>query len=162
MAPKSTRLETPFDSIENAQDYLHLLLEAIVEARNDVTADTAEAEQAALRRRLDALRLVQFKMEKLEQHLRAGSRLLNDLRTLRRLLWKNATSRLLKKYLADVSLTSSAKAGTENKASYRSAAPPKSDSRPSFSSAASLFYARSFSANFCSSFASLGEMTNMQ
>jgi hypothetical protein len=86
MAPKSTRLETPFDSIENAQDYLHLLLEAIVEARNDVTADTAEAEQAALRRRLDALRLVQFKMEKLEQHLRAGSRLLNDLRTLRRLL----------------------------------------------------------------------------
>lgn len=86
MSPKSTRLETPFDSIENAQDYLRLLLEAIVEARNDVTTDTAEAEQAAQRRRVDALRLVQFKMEKLEQHLRVGSRLLNDLRTLRRLL----------------------------------------------------------------------------
>ncbi|MGA9527762.1 MAG: hypothetical protein WBS24_06575 [Terriglobales bacterium] len=86
MATESTQLETPFDSIENAQDYLRLLLEAIVEARNEITADTVDAEKADLHRRVEALRLVQFKMEKLEQHLRAGSRVLNDLRTLRRLL----------------------------------------------------------------------------
>jgi hypothetical protein len=35
---------------------------------------------------LQALRLVQYKLEKLEQYLRSSSRSLNDLRTLRRLL----------------------------------------------------------------------------
>jgi hypothetical protein len=82
----SSHPEAPFDSIENAQDYLRLLLETIVDARNDIAADITAAEQAALDRRLEALRLVQFKMEKLEQHLRNSSRVLNDLRTLRRLL----------------------------------------------------------------------------
>jgi hypothetical protein len=79
--------ETPFDTIENAQEYLQLLLEAISEARNDVAADLKAAEEhSKLDRRIDALRLVEFKMEKLEQHLRNSSRDLNDLRTLRRLL----------------------------------------------------------------------------
>jgi hypothetical protein len=78
--------ETPFDTIENAQEYLQLLLEAISEARTDVAADLKAAEPAKLDRRIDALRLVEFKMEKLEQHLRNASRDLNDLRTLRRLL----------------------------------------------------------------------------
>jgi len=78
--------ETPFDSIENAQEYLNLLHEAIAEARNDVAADLSAAEKSKLQRRIEALRLVEFKMEKLEQHLRNSSRDLNDLRTLRRLL----------------------------------------------------------------------------
>ena len=78
--------ETPFDSIENAQDYLRLLLEAVVEARNDIAADSTAAVEANSERRLEALRLVQYKLETLEQHLRSGSRTLNDLRTLRRLL----------------------------------------------------------------------------
>jgi hypothetical protein len=82
----SSRPEAPFDSIENAQDYLRLLLETIVEARVDITADLAAAEEARSERRTEALRLVQYKLEKLEQHLRSGSRTLNDLRTLRRLL----------------------------------------------------------------------------
>ncbi len=82
----SSRPETPFDSIENAQDYLHLLLEAIVDSRNEIAADIAAAQEANSLRRIEALRLVEFKLEKLEQHLRSGSRALNDLRTLRRLL----------------------------------------------------------------------------
>ena len=82
----SSRPETPFDSIENAQDYLRLLLEAIVDARNEIAADMSAAEETKSQRRVEALRLVQFKLEKLEQHLRIGSRTLNDLRTLRRLL----------------------------------------------------------------------------
>ncbi len=82
----SSRPETPFDSIENAQDYLRLLLEAVADARNDIATDLAAAEQATSDRRVEALRLVQFKMEKLEQLLRSSSRVLNDLRTLRRLL----------------------------------------------------------------------------
>jgi hypothetical protein len=78
--------ETPFDTIENAQEYLQLLIEAISEARKEVAADLKAAERSKLARRVDALRLVEFKMEKLEQHLRSSSRDLNDLRTLRRLL----------------------------------------------------------------------------
>jgi len=78
--------ETPFDTIENAQEYLQLLLEAISEGRKDIAADLTAAEHSKLERRIDALRLVEFKLEKLEQHLRSSSRDLNDLRTLRRLL----------------------------------------------------------------------------
>jgi hypothetical protein len=82
----SSHPETPFDSIENAQDYLRLLLEAIVDARNEIAADMTAAEEAKSQRRVEALRLVEFKLEKLEQNLRSGSRTLNDLRSLRRLL----------------------------------------------------------------------------
>ena len=78
--------QTPFDSIENAQDYLHLLLDAVGEARKDIEADLAAVGPSVAGRRVEALRLVHFKLDKLEQHLRSGGRLLNDLRTLRRLL----------------------------------------------------------------------------
>jgi hypothetical protein len=81
-----TPLQTPFDSVENAHQYIHLLVEAIADARAEVAADV---NAAATRpdRRLEALRVVQFKLDKLEQHLKTSSRLLNDLRTLRRLLF---------------------------------------------------------------------------
>lgn len=78
--------ETPFDSVESAREYVRLLVEVIAEARQEIAADVGGAEQAGLKRRLEALRLVQFKLDKLEQNLRSSSRLLNDLRTLRRLL----------------------------------------------------------------------------
>jgi hypothetical protein len=79
-----TPLQTPFDTVENAHQYVHLLVEAITEAKGEIAADIDAAEPD---RRLEALRVVQFKLEKLEQHLKTSSRLLNDLRTLRRLLF---------------------------------------------------------------------------
>ena len=79
-------LQTPFDSVENAQQYVRLLVEAISEARSEIAADLGAAATARSQRRLQALQIVQFKLDKLEQHLRTSSRLLNDLRTLRRLL----------------------------------------------------------------------------
>ncbi len=79
-------LQTPFDSVENAQDYVRLLGEAIAEAKGEIEADLAVATKAKSERRVQALRIVQFKLDKLEQHLKTSSRLLNDLRTLRRLL----------------------------------------------------------------------------
>ena len=79
-------LQTPFDSIENAHDYVRLLGEAIAEAKRDIAADLAVATKARSERRMQALQIVQFKLGKLEQHLKTSSRLLNDLRTLRRLL----------------------------------------------------------------------------
>jgi hypothetical protein len=81
----SRQPETPFDSIENARDYLRLLLDTVAEVKRDVEADIVVAE-ANSERRLEALRLVRFKLERLEHYLRSSSRSLNDLRTLRRLL----------------------------------------------------------------------------
>ena len=82
----NTRLQTPFDTVENAHDYVRLLVEAIAEAKGEIEADLGEAAEAKSDRRVQALRIVQFKLDKLEQHLQSSSRLLNDLRTLRRLL----------------------------------------------------------------------------
>src|ERR1035441_10490285 len=85
-SPMTTPLQTPFDSVENAHDYVRLLGEAIAEAKSEIEADLAVATKARLERRVQALQIVQFKLDKLEQHLKTSSRLLNDLRTLRRLL----------------------------------------------------------------------------
>ena len=83
-----TTLQTPFDTVENAHQYVHLLVEAIAEAKTEIAADLDAAETANPDRRVEALRVVQFKLDKLEQHLKTSSRLLNDLRTLRRLLFE--------------------------------------------------------------------------
>jgi hypothetical protein len=81
-------LQTPFDTVENAQQYVRLLVETISEARSEVAADLNLASRAKSDRRVQALQLVHFKLDKLEQHLKTSSRLLNDLRTLRRLLFE--------------------------------------------------------------------------
>jgi hypothetical protein len=78
--------QTPFDSVENAHQYVRLLVEAITEAKGEIAADLGSAAQAKSDRRVQALQIVQFKLDKLEHHLQSSSRLLNDLRTLRRLL----------------------------------------------------------------------------
>lgn len=80
------RVETPFDSVEGAHEYLSLLSDAIEDAKNEIEADIRDAENPEFPRRLEALRLVSFKLDKLEQHVKSSRRLLNDLRTLRRLL----------------------------------------------------------------------------
>jgi hypothetical protein len=78
--------ETPFDNVETAHEYVSLLVEAVRQARDEVTQDveTAQAEGAA--RQVEALQLVAWKLERLEAHLASSRHLLNDLRRLRRLL----------------------------------------------------------------------------
>jgi len=78
--------ETPFDNIESAQEYLALLFQALQEASKNAEADILGETNSHTARRRDALRLVLYKLEKLERHVKASRRLLNDLRTLRRLL----------------------------------------------------------------------------
>ena len=78
--------ETPFDSIEDSQEYVALLAEAIGEARSEVEADIAVAAADGAERRRDALQLVSYNLSKLDQHITTSRRILNDLRTLRRLL----------------------------------------------------------------------------
>jgi hypothetical protein len=79
--------ENPFDSIESAHEYVHLLRDALDEThatvRQDIAGVTGPTEAE---RRLDALRLVDYKLDQLRAHITAAGRLLNDLRTLRRLL----------------------------------------------------------------------------
>ena len=78
--------ETPFDSIEGSQEYVALLAEAIEEARRDVDADIAVAISEGADRRREALQLVGYNLAKLTLHITTSRRILNDLRTLRRLL----------------------------------------------------------------------------
>jgi hypothetical protein len=76
----------PFESLESAHDYLSLLREALEEAHASILDDTAIAQKEGAARRLDALQLAEHKLNRLRQHLLASLVLLNDLRTLRRLL----------------------------------------------------------------------------
>ncbi len=79
-------MNTPFDTIESAQEFLVLLREAVEDAKLNSEADILAQVNGKSTRSDDALRLVLYKLEKLEQHLKVSGRLLNDLRTLRRLL----------------------------------------------------------------------------
>ena len=78
--------ETPFDSIESAHEYVALLVVQVGVVRAALPDDFADATRETARRRLDALRLVDYKLAQLEHHLTVCGRLLNDLRALRRLL----------------------------------------------------------------------------
>ena len=80
-------LETPFESIEGAQDYVRLLADAVLEARQEVESDIS-GHSDPHNRRLHALRLVSYELKKLEQHMKSSRRILNDLRSLRRLLFE--------------------------------------------------------------------------
>jgi hypothetical protein len=83
--------ETPFDSIESSHEYVGLLAEALEEARAAIQEEIALAERENAARRGEALQLVAFKLEKLKAHITASRRLLNDLRSLRRLLLQQRT-----------------------------------------------------------------------
>jgi hypothetical protein len=80
------RTATPFDSVENTREYFKLLADVLSQAKLEIERDIRMETQSGAPRRLDALRLVLFKLCKLEEYVTSSSRLLNDLRTLRRLL----------------------------------------------------------------------------
>jgi hypothetical protein len=78
--------ETPFDSLEGSHEYVALLSEVIEEARQDVETEIAIAVAEGADRRKEALQLVAYNLAKLNLHMTTSRRILNDLRTLRRLL----------------------------------------------------------------------------
>jgi hypothetical protein len=82
----SYQAETPFDNIEGSHEYVKLLAEAIDEARREVEAEIASADRDGADRRKEALLLVSYNLAKLNLHITGSRRILNDLRTLRRLL----------------------------------------------------------------------------
>ena len=84
--------EKPFDSIESAYDFFRLLSEAVAEAKQDIgrqiEGQVQRESSSQSSRRLDALRIVYYSVEKLEFHINCSRRILNDLRSLRRLLFE--------------------------------------------------------------------------
>src|SRR3954453_10735648 len=82
----SYEAETPFDSIEGSHEYVAMLAEALDEARREVEEEVATAEREHADRRKEALLLVSYNLAKLNLHITSSRRILNDLRTLRRLL----------------------------------------------------------------------------
>jgi hypothetical protein len=78
--------ETPFDSIEGSYEYVALLAAEMGEARKEVEAELKFAEEQRAERTKQALLLVSYNLAKLESHITNSRRILNDLRSLRRLL----------------------------------------------------------------------------
>ena len=84
---EKSNVETNFGSIEGAADYLGQLLEAVDEAQADLRAEALLASSTGAERREQAIQLATYKLSQLKNHLTIGHRLLNDLRTIRRLLF---------------------------------------------------------------------------
>jgi hypothetical protein len=79
--------DNPFETLESAYEFVSLLREAVDDAYGSILDETALTQTTnGTARRLDALRLVDHKLNCLRQNLLASLLLLNDLRTLRRLL----------------------------------------------------------------------------
>jgi hypothetical protein len=77
---------SPFETLESAHEYVRLLLEQIEEGRTGIAGDLRQAEQDGAARRLEALQLVDYTLLQLRDYMAGSSRILNDLRALRRLL----------------------------------------------------------------------------
>jgi hypothetical protein len=100
---------TPFESIEEAQEYLLLLADAVLESKQDVESDITGLSVNDLQaRRAEAMRVVAYKLERLSAHLKSSLLLLNDLRTLRRLLLNERLHDAPKKNSAGVSVEETA------------------------------------------------------
>jgi hypothetical protein len=88
----SSKTVNPFYSIESAHEFVALLAETVVEAKRDIESDIQSEMDSEFPRRLEALRIALLNLEKLEFHMNKSRRILNDLRSLRRLLLKERTA----------------------------------------------------------------------
>ena len=83
----NAELNKPFESIESAHEFVALLEESIREAADDVRGHLREAEAAKDERQVRALNLALFKLTQLASQMHKSRRALNDLRSIRRLLF---------------------------------------------------------------------------
>jgi hypothetical protein len=81
----------PFDSIENAHEFMTLLAQTVFETKLEIEADVARESSSNFPRRAEALQLTLYTLTRLEFHMDRSRRILNDLRTLRRLLFEERT-----------------------------------------------------------------------
>ncbi len=78
--------DSPFESIESAQEFVELLIEAVGDAHKEVEGDIERAGGNEKIRHKEALLVVAHQIKLLSTHLSKSRRILNDLRSLRRLL----------------------------------------------------------------------------
>src|SRR5665213_810351 len=83
----NVELHKPFESIESAHEFVALLEESVQEAADDVRGHLWEAEAAQDERQVRALNLALFKLTQLATQMHKSRRALNDLRSIRRLLF---------------------------------------------------------------------------
>jgi len=88
----SHEIESTFDSIESAHEFVGLLAEAVTVAKQELEADVQRESNSKFPRRLQALRVALYNVEKLQLHMSKSRTILNDLRTLRRLLFEERTA----------------------------------------------------------------------
>jgi hypothetical protein len=77
-----------FETLESAYDFVALLGETVAEAKRELEGDVQRESASDHSRRLDVLRVALYSLDKLELHVNRSQRILNDLRTLRRLLFE--------------------------------------------------------------------------
>jgi hypothetical protein len=82
---------SPFESIESAHEFVTLLNDIIIETKREIATDV-QRQSNSNTRRSDALRVTLYSLEKLELHMNKTRRILNDLRSLRRLLFEERNS----------------------------------------------------------------------
>jgi hypothetical protein len=84
--------ENPFESIESAREFITMLSEVIAEAKLEVEEHIQQDAVANATRSRDALRIAHYNLVKLESHVSSSRRIMNDLRSLRRLLFSERSS----------------------------------------------------------------------
>jgi hypothetical protein len=84
-------LDNPFASIEDAKEYVTLLTQTVFETKLEIEADLERESNGTPSRRAEALKLAWYTLTRLEFHMTRSQRVLNDLRTLRRLLFEERT-----------------------------------------------------------------------
>jgi len=83
----NVELSKPFESIESAHEFVALLEESIQEAADDVRGHLGGAQAAGDERQVRALNLALYKLTQLAAQMHKSRRALNDLRSIRRLLF---------------------------------------------------------------------------
>jgi len=87
---------TPFDTIESAKDFVRVPHKCILEAKQEIEVDFRREMESPPSRHCDALQIALYNLEKLECHMARSQRILNDLRSLRRLLFAEREFRRVK------------------------------------------------------------------
>jgi len=90
-------LEGSFRTIESAQGYMRLLADAVLAAKHDLEAEIGADMAPSSLRQAEAMRVALFNVNKLDHHIQVSLRVLNDLRSLRRLMWRERAEEHLPK-----------------------------------------------------------------
>ncbi len=79
--------ETPFDTIESAHEFVALFGEVVIETKHEIEADLQRSITSKSPRFVEALQIIAYNLATLEMHMKQSRRILNDLRSLRRLIF---------------------------------------------------------------------------